>query len=300
MRRVDPGDLTGFLAIARAKSFRRAAIDLGVTPSALSHNLRALEERLDLRLVNRTTRSVSLTEAGQLLFDRVDPAVRDMDDAIEELNARRDAAVGTLRLNAAHASARIELMPMLAGFLAAHPGIDVEITAQSELIDTVAEGYDAGVRFGERIAADMIAVPIGPRRRFAVVGSPAFFDRWPKPQHPRDLVALPCICYRFGRGDVYRWEFERAGIELEIAVTGRFTTNEFDLMVDAAIDGIGLAFEFEELVAEPLASGKLIRVLEDWCPYWPGLYLYYPSRRQMPAPLRAFVDHVRSRPRQAA
>ncbi len=300
MQRINPGDLAGFLAIARARSFRRAAIELGVTPSALSHALRALEERLDLRLVNRTTRSVALTEAGQLLFDRVAPAMRDVDDAIAELAARRDAIVGTLRLNAAHASARLELMPLLPGFLAAHPGIDVEIVAQTAFIDTVAEGYDAGVRFGEMIAADMIAIPIGPRRRFAVVGSPDYFERWPKPVHPRDLIGLPCICYRFGRGDLYRWEFERAGVELEIAVTGRFTTNEFDLMADAAIDGIGLAYEFEELVADDIAGGRLIRVLEDWCPYWPGLYLYYPSRRQMPAPLRAFIDYVRTRSRQAA
>ena len=300
MQRINPGDLTGFLAIARAKSFRRAAIELGVTPSALSHNLRALEERLDLRLVNRTTRSVALTEAGQMLFDRVSPAMRDVDDAIEELNTRRDTAVGTLRINASHAAARLELMPILAGFLAANPGIDVEIIAQTALVDTVAEGYDAGVRFGEMIAADMIAIPLGPRRRFAVVGSPAFFELWPRPQHPRDLIGLPCICYRFGRGDLYRWEFERAGEELEIAVAGRFVTNEFDLMLDAALDGVGLAYEFEELATEHLGSGKLVRVLEDWCPYWPGLYLYYPSRRQMPAPLRAFIDYVRSRPRQAA
>ncbi len=297
---IDSGDLTGFLAIARAKSFRRAAIELGVTPSALSHGLRALEERLDIRLVNRTTRSVALTEAGQLLFDRVAPALRDVDDAIAEITARRDSVTGTLRINAAHASARLELMPMVAGFLEAYPGVDLEIIAQTAFIDTVGEGYDAGVRFGEMIEADMIAVPVGPRRRFAVVGSPAFFERWPTPQHPRDLIGLPCIRYRFGRGDIYRWEFERAGEELEIAVEGRFTTNEFDLMVDAALDGVGLAFEFEELVAEHVASGRLISVLQDWLPYWPGLYLYYPSRRQMPAPLRAFLDYVRSRPRQAA
>lgn len=295
MHRIVPGDLNGFLAIARAKSFRRAAVEQGVTPSALSHNLRALEERLDLRLVNRTTRSISLTEVGQKLFDRIDPAFRDIDDAIEELNAWGGKPIGTLRLNAALASARLELMPLLADFLAANPSVEVEIIAQTALIDTVAQGYDAGVRFGERIAADMIAVPIGRRRRFAVVGSPAYFDRWPKPAHPRDLIGLPCVRYRFERGDDYHWEFERAGEELEIAVDGPFTTNEHELMLSAALDGIGLAFVFEEMVADLVAAGRLERVLGDWCPYWPGLYLYYPSRRQMPSPLRAFIDFARSR-----
>jgi DNA-binding transcriptional LysR family regulator len=295
MQRIAPGDLNVFLAIARAKSFRRAAVELGVTPSALSHGLRALEERLDLRLVNRTTRSISLTEAGQRLFDRVDPAFRDIDSAIEELNVWRGTPIGTLRINAALASARLELMPLLAGFLSANPSVQVEIIAQTALIDTVAQGYDAGVRFGERIAADMIAVPIGQRRRFAVVGSPGYFERWPRPAHPRDLIGLPCIRYRFERGDDYHWEFERAGEELEIAVDGPFTTNEHELMLSAALDGIGLAFVFEEMIADYIAAGRLERVLGDWCPYWPGLYLYYPSRRQMPTPLRAFIDFARSR-----
>jgi len=295
MQRIAPGDLNGFLAIARAKSFRRAAVELGVTPSALSHNLRALEERLDLRLVNRTTRSISLTEVGEKLFDRIEPAFRDINDAIEELSAWGGKPIGTLRLNAALASARLELMPLLADFLTANPSVEVEIIAQTALIDTVAQGYDAGVRFGERIAADMIAVPIGRRRRFAVVGSPAYFDRWPKPAHPRDLIGLPCVRYRFEHGDDYHWEFERAGEELEIAVDGPFTTNEHELMLSAALDGIGLAFVFEEMVADLVAAGRLDRVLSDWCPYWPGLYLYYPSRRQMPSPLRAFIDFARSR-----
>jgi DNA-binding transcriptional LysR family regulator len=300
MQRIAPGDLNVFLAIARAKSFRRAAVELGVTPSALSHGLRALEERLDLRLVNRTTRSISLTEAGQRLFDRVDPAFRDIDSAIEELNVWRGTPIGTLRINAALASARLELMPLLAGFLVANPSVEVEIIAQTALIDTVAQGYDAGVRFGERIAADMIAVPIGQRRRFAVVGSPGYFERWPRPAHPRDLIGLPCVRYRFERGDDYHWEFERAGEELEIAVDGPFTTNEHELMLSAALDGIGLAFVFEEMIADYIAAGRLERVLGDWCPYWPGLYLYYPSRRQMPTPLRAFIDFARSRAGQAA
>lgn len=300
MQRVTPSDLGCFLAIARAGSFRRAAIELGVTPSALSHALRALEERLDLRLVNRTTRSVALTEAGQRLFDRTDPAFRDVDQAIEELNAWRGTPIGTLRINASQIAAHLELMPLLAGFLAAHPGVTVEITAQNAFVDTVAGGYDAGIRFGELVEADMIAVPIGPLRRFAVVGTPGYFERHPRPAHPRDLIGLPCIRHRFERGDLYRWEFERAGVELEIAIDGPFITNDSELMLDAALSGVGLAYLFEEIVAGHVAAGRLERVLADWCPYWPGLYLFYPSRRQMPGPLRAFIDYARSRERQAA
>jgi DNA-binding transcriptional LysR family regulator len=300
MQRVTPSDLGSFLAIARAGSFRRAAGDLGVTPSALSHALRALEERLDLRLINRTTRSVALTEAGQRLFDRIAPAFRDVDDAIEELNTWRGTPIGTLRINASQSAAQLELMPLLADFLAAYPGVAVEITAQSALVDTVAGGYDAGIRFGERVEADMIAVPIGPHRRFAVVGTPAYFQRHARPAHPRDLIGLPSIRYRFERGDTYHWEFERAGVELEIAVDGPFITNDQELMLDAALSGVGLAYLFEEMVAGHIAAGRLERVLGDWCPYWPGLYLFYPSRRQMPAPLRALIDFTRERRGQAA
>lgn len=294
MRNVSPSDLESFLAIARHRSFRRAAAEMGCTPSALSHALRALEERLDVRLVNRTTRSVALTEAGERLFDRVAPAFRDIGDALDDLNNFRGTPVGTLRINAGRPSLRLVLLPVVTRFLAAYPGVSVEIAIDNALIDMVSEGYDAGVRFGETIAQDMIAVPIGPRQRTAIVASPAFFERHARPSTPEQLRDLPCIGLRFGSGRLYGWEFERDGQELTVEVGGRLILDDQDLMVDAAIDGAGIAFTFEDQVVAHIAAGRLVRVLEDWCPYYAGFYLYYPSRRQMPASLRAFVDFVRA------
>ncbi len=293
MNDLSAGDLAPFLAIARHRSFRRAAIELGLTPSAISHALRNLEERLQVRLVNRTTRSVSLTEAGTRLHDRLKPAFRDIQDALDDLNSFRGTPMGTLRLNAASTSAKLVLVPLVTRFLAAHPAVQVEIFAQGGLVDVVSQGFDAGVRFGETIAADMIAVPIGPRHRSAVVATPSYFERWPKPQTPHDLSRLPCIRYRFDSGSEYRWEFERGGVELEIAVEGPLTLNEQELMVQAALAGTGVAYVFEGMVATETAERRLVRVLEDWCPYYPGVFLYYPSRRQLPTTLRAFIDFIR-------
>jgi DNA-binding transcriptional LysR family regulator len=293
MRSVSPSDLATFLAIARHRSFRRAADEIGCTSSALSHALRALEERLDLRLVNRTTRSVALTEAGEQLYARVAPAFRDIDDALDDLNNFRGTPTGTLRLNAARTSTQLVLLPVVTRFLAAHPGMNVEIVIDNSFGDMVAEGFDAGVRFGEMIAQDMIAVPIGPRQRSAVVASPAFFAAHPRPQTPDQLKDLPCIRFRFDSGRYYAWEFERGGVELSVEVDGPLSLGEQQLMVEAALDGAGIAYAFEAQVEDLVASGRLVRVLEDWCPYYGGFYLYYPSRRQVPAPLRAFIDFVR-------
>ena len=296
MRGISPSDLAVFLAIAEHGSFRRAAVELGVTPSALSHALRNVEERLEVRLLNRTTRSVALTEAGRRLYDRVRPAFRDIDDAIRDLGQFRDQPAGTLRINAPRAAARLVLIPIINRFLAAYPAIDVDLVVDDALVDMVSGGFDAGVRFGETIAQDMIAVPIGPRHRFAVVGSPAFFERHPKPGHPQELKSIPCIRYRFASGSYYRWEFERGGVELEIEVDGPLTLGDQDLMVDAAVGGAGLAYLFDAQVEPLIAEGRLVKVLEDWCPYYPGFYLYYPSRRQLPLTLRAFVDFARRLP----
>jgi DNA-binding transcriptional LysR family regulator len=296
MRTIDPSDLNVFLAIARRGSFRAAAIDLRVTPSALSHALRSLEERIDVRLFNRTTRSVSLTEAGQRLYDRAAPAFRDIEDAIDDLAEFRGMPMGTLRINAAEASARMVLMPLVAAFLEANPAVSIDIVSQGALIDIVSGGYDAGVRFGETIAADMIAVPIGPRQRFAVVATPQFLTRWPKPMTPHDLMKVPCVRYRFDNGALFDWEFERGAIELNLAVEGRFSSNSTQLMIEAALAGVGIGYIFEGLIAAQLDDGRLVRMLEDWCPYFPGLHLYYPSRRQMPTALRAFIDFARNRP----
>src|SRR6201991_4842135 len=292
--RIDPSDLATFLAIARHRSFRAAATELGASPAALSHALRNVEERLGLRLVNRTTRSVALTEAGERLFARITPAFRDIGDALEDLNNFRGKPAGTLRFTAARQSAQLVLLPMVTRFLKGFPDVRVEIVVNDALIDMVAAGFDAGVRFGETIAADMIAVPIGPRHRFAVVGSPAYFKAHEPPIVPHDLKGMPCIRYRFSGGALYHWEFERGGIEVDIEVEGPLTLNDQDLMVDAALDGTGLAFVFEAQVEELIAKRKLVRVLADWCPAYPGFFLYYPSRRQLPAALRAFVDFARS------
>jgi len=289
-----PTDLSPFLALARHKSFRRAADELGCTPSALSHSLKALEERLDVRLFNRTTRSVALTEAGERLLSRVAPAFRDIEDALDDLNNFRGTPVGRLRINASRPSARMVLLPLVARFLEAHPRVGIEIVINNELVDMVSEGFDAGVRFGEIIAQDMIAVPIGPRQRTAIVATPDFFEKHPKPITPEQLKSLPCIGFRFGTGRLYAWEFERGGVELSVEVDGALVLDDQDMMVDAALAGAGIAFTFEDQVKDLVADSRLTRVLEDWCPYYSGFYLYYPSRRQMPAALRAFVDFVRA------
>jgi DNA-binding transcriptional LysR family regulator len=294
MRSIDPGDLAPFLAIARHRSFRRAADAIGCTPSALSHAIRALEERLDIRLFHRTTRSVALTEAGEQLFARLAPAFRDIDDALEDLDSFRGAPAGRLRLNCARSSAEMVVQPLVSRFLAAHPRVQVDIVVSNALIDLVSGGFDAGIRFGETIAQDMIAVPIGPQQRSAVVASPALLARHPAPLRPEDLKALPCIRLRFDSGRYYAWEFERDGQDVRVEVDGPLTMNDQSLMVAAAIDGTGLAYAFEGQVEQPIAEGRLVRVLEDWCPWYSGFHLYYPGRRQPPAALRAFIDFAKA------
>ena len=294
MKRIDPADLSIFIAIANHLSFSRAAIELGVTPSSLSHALRAVEERLGVRLVNRTTRSVALTEAGQRLYARIKPAFLDINDAIDDLNTFRDTPSGTLRFNASRAAAKVALLPAVMRFQRRYPDVNVEVVVDNAMIDIVAAGFDAGVRLGETIEADMITTAIGPRQRFAVVATPDYFERYPKPQTPEDLRGQPCIRYRFLSGVMYRWEFGRGGIELDVDVDGPLTVSDQDIMVDAALGGAGLAYLFEDQISDMLADGRLVRVLEDWCPFYPGFYLYYPSRRQAPAALRAFLDFVRA------
>ncbi len=294
MKPVGASELSVFVAIARHGSLRHAAVHLGVTPSSLSHALRTLEERIGFRLFNRTTRSVALTEVGRRLYDRVTPAFHDIDDAIEDLNAFRGKPLGTLRLNASHAPTRLVLLPLVAGFLRAYPGIQVDIVAEEALVDMVSAGFDAGVRFGENIAADMIAVPIGPEQRFAVVGSPEYFRKHPRPAAPHDLRHQPCVRFRFHSGIYYQWEFERDGVEVKVDVNGPLTLSDMDMMIEAAVGGVGLAYVFETQARELIAAGRLVRVLEGWCPAYPGFFLYYPSRSRLPAPLRAFVDFVKT------
>ncbi len=199
-----------------------------------------------------------------------------------------------MKLNTARVSAKLVLLPLVARFLKVHPKISIEIVVDNDLVDMVSEGFDAGVRFGEVIAQDMIAVPIGPRQRTAIVATPSFFERFAKPTAPDHLKELPCVGLRFGSGRLYAWEFERGGVELQVEVNGPLIVDDQDMMVDAALAGAGVAFTFEDQVRLLVEEGKLVRVLEDWCPYYGGFYLYYPSRRQMPAALRAFVDFVKT------
>ncbi|MBL0797469.1 LysR family transcriptional regulator [Pseudomonas sp. B7] len=294
MKTPSTADLPIFLCIAQHLNFSRAAVDLGLTPSALSHSLRALENRLGVRLFNRTTRSVALTEAGERLYARLKPAFRDIDDALEDLNHFRDKPSGNLRITSGRQACELVLLPIASEFLKIYPDIRLEVVESDALLDIVASGFDAGVRFGNRLEADMVSMPIGPNLRSVVVGAPGFFERHPAPQKPEDLHALPCIRHRFPSGSMYRWEFERGGIEQEIEINGPLTLGDVSLMIGPALQGLGLAYVFEDMAREHLASGRLVQVLADWCPYYPGLHLYYPSRRHVPAPLKAFIDFARN------
>jgi DNA-binding transcriptional LysR family regulator len=295
MKTPSAADLSVFLCTAQQLNFSKAAIELGLTPSALSHSVKALENRLGVRLFNRTTRSVALTEAGERLYARLKPAFRDIDDALEDLNHFRDKPSGNLRITSGRQACELVLLPIASEFLQLYPDIRLEVVESDALLDIVANGFDAGVRFGDRLEADMVSLPIGPTMRSVVVGSPAFFERHAAPQKPEDLHALPCIRHRYPSGSMYRWELERGGIAQEIEVNGPLTLGDVSLMVGPALQGLGLAYVFEDMVSEHLASGRLVQVLADWCPYYPGLHLYYPSRRHVPAALKAFIDFVRDR-----
>ena len=293
MQRAAVSDLSAFVAVATHRSFSRAAAELGLSPSALSHTVRSLEERLDLRLLNRTTRSVAPTEAGERLLERLRPALRDIHDALEDANAFRAKPAGRLRLNVPRSAALLLLAPVMTRFITAYPQMRLEITAEDRLVDIVASGYDAGVRFGESVERDMVAVRIGPDLRMAVVGSPAYFRRHPKPLKPRDLHGHACIRFRLPSGGIYRWEFEKKGEVLEVEVDGPLTLSDQQVMLQAALDGAGLAIVLESHARPHLKARQLVCVLADWCPPFPGYFLYYPSRRQVPAGLRAFIDMMR-------
>jgi DNA-binding transcriptional LysR family regulator len=287
-------DLQVFAAVARRRSFRQAAIELGVSPSALSHALRGLETRLGVRLLNRTTRSVAPTEAGQRLLDRLSPALLDIHGALEEINTFRDSPLGTLRINAPHPACELVLTPLITRFLCLHPGMRVELVADDTFVDIVATGFDAGVRFGESLQQNMVALPLGPKHRFIVVGSPAYLARHGVPANPRDLARYPCIRIRFPNGSLYRWEFSLGAEKLEIEVDGPLAVGQMPLMIHAAEQSLGLAYVYAEYAAAALASGRLVSVLDNWCTETAGFYLYYPSRKLMPAGLKAFVEMLRT------
>ncbi|MGI4946609.1 MAG: LysR family transcriptional regulator [Janthinobacterium lividum] len=286
-----------FLAVARTGSFRRVAAERGITPSALSHLIRGLEKTLGVRLFHRTSRSIALTEAGRHLQASIVHPFAELDEALRSVGDFRDRPAGLLRLNAPRILNQLLFEPIVAPFHALYPEIRLEITSSDGLVDIVADGFDAGIRRDRRLAPGMVAVPIGPVRRFAVVGAPAYFARHPPPAEPADLARHACIERRFPNGSRYAWEFARDGAGFEVEVSGPLTVDDTSLMLRAALDGVGLAFMFESLVAEHVASGRLIRVLADWCPPLPQFFLFYPGRRHVPAPLRALISFVQSRDR---
>ena len=292
MKDFDLRDLDAFVAVARVRNFRRAAIESRVSVSSLSQRLRDMEERLGVRLMNRTTRSVALTEAGELLLARVGPAMRDVGDALDQVRGLRGVPSGRLRINAPPPAIDLVLAPMVAPFLQAHPQIDLEIVGDSSFVDIVATGFDAGVRYGEHLAQDMIAVPLGEPQRYAVVASPQYVAQHGRPRHPKDLLDHVGIRIRFGSGVMPDWEFEKAGRAVKVSPPGKLIASYSGLARRAALDGVGFWPTFEGYVHDDLKSGALVSVLDDWCAPFPGPFLYYPSRRQIPPALGAFVAFV--------
>ncbi len=298
MSEPDLADLDAFAAVAVARSFRGAASRRGVSPSSLSEALRRLETRIGVRLLNRTTRSVTLTEAGERLLERLRPALSDIASALDAVNGFRDSPIGTLRLNVPTIVGRLILPPLVGRFLSRHPGLTLEVVCEDAFIDVLAAGFDAGVRYDESLERDMIAVPIGPRRqRFITAAAPGYLDAHGRPTHPRDLLRHACVRHRFAGGAIAGWEFERAGETIKIRPEGPLIAASIELELAAAIQGLGLICSFDGLLVDAIATGALEPVLEDWSVHFNGPFLYYHGRRHLPAPLRAFVDFLREEQR---
>jgi DNA-binding transcriptional LysR family regulator len=296
MQHGNLNDLLVFRAVATERSFTRAAAKLGVSQSALSHTIRGLEERLGLRLLTRTTRSVAPTEAGERLLHTVGPRFEEIEAELEALSVLREKPAGTIRITATDYAADTILWPKLAKFLRQYPDIKVEIMIDYGLVDIVAERFDAGVRSGEQVAKDMIAVRIGPDMRSAVVGAPSYFEGRSEPRRPQELIGHNCINLRLPtRGGLYAWEFENDGRELKVHVEGQLVFNGTFQMLNAALAGFGLAYVPEDAARPHLAKGRLKRVLDDWCPPYSGYHLYYPSRRQATPAFALLVEALRYR-----
>jgi DNA-binding transcriptional LysR family regulator len=300
MRRDDLIDLNAFAAVSEERSFTRAAAKLATSQSALSHAVRRLETRLGVRLLTRTTRHVVPTDAGERLLLTLRPALDEIDTELASLSAFRDKPAGAIRVTTGTHAAETILWPALERLLPDYPDIKVELSIDQGLVDIVAERFDAGVRLGEQVGKDMIAVRVGPDIRMAVVGAPAYLARHPAPKTPHDLTEHACINLRLSTlGGLYAWEFEKAGRELKVRVDGQLAFNDVDLIVDAAIKGFGLACVLEDQVRAPIADGRLVRVLADWCPPFSGYHLYYPSRRQLSPAVAVLVEALRYRPAKA-
>jgi DNA-binding transcriptional LysR family regulator len=296
MQRRNLPDLQAFLAVAKERSFTKAAAKLGVSQSALSHTIRELEERLEVRLLTRTTRSVAPTDAGDRMLSTIGPRLEEIEAELAALSELRGKPAGNIRITAGEHAAEAILWPALAKLVSKYPDIHVEVIIDYGLTDIVAERYDAGVRIGEQIAKDMIAVRIGPDIRMAVVGAPSYFARRPRPKRPQDLTAHTCINLRLPTyGSVYAWEFEKNGREIKVHVEGQLVFNNIGLRLNAALGGLGLAYLAEDVVKTHIARRRLIRVLADWCPTFSGYHLYYPSRRQHTPAFTLLVDALRYR-----
>jgi DNA-binding transcriptional LysR family regulator len=296
MRREELVDLNAFLTVAEEQSFTRAAAKLGTSQSSLSHTIRRLETRLGVRLLTRTTRSVAPTEAGERLLSTLKPALDNIGAQLASLSELRDKPAGTIRITTPDHAVSTILWPALERLLPNYPDVQVELSIDSGLADIVTERFDAGVRLGEALAKDMIAMRIGPDLRMAVVGSPAYFRKRPIPNKPQDLADHQCINLRMiSAGGLYTWELEKDGREVRVRVEGQFTVNNSGMIVRAAIAGFGLGFVMEDHVEAHLADGRLVRVLEDWCPSFPGYHLYYPSRRQPSAAFSLLMETLRYR-----
>ncbi|HVI91775.1 MAG TPA: LysR family transcriptional regulator [Dongiaceae bacterium] len=286
-------ELAAAVAVAKRRSFRAAAAELGLSPTALSKTISELEARLGIRLFHRTTRSVAPTAAGEAFVAQVAPALGTINEATEAVNQHRSSPAGLLRINTSAGAARQILAPIIFDYLRRYPEMSVEIVTEGRLIDIVKDGFDAGFRLAETVPGDMIAVPLGPQQRLIVVGSPAYFKTRKPPKVPQDLLAHDCIRMRLPSGGVYRWEFERRDEAMALDVTGRLTLDESDLIHEAALAGFGLAYLSTWWAEKDVAAGRLIQVLDDWTPGFPGLCLYYPGRRHVPAGLRALIDLIR-------
>lgn len=287
---ADINELINFLAVAKHRSFRKAAEERNLTPSTLSHSMRTLEDRLGVKLLNRTTRSVVLTEAGGLLFGKVEPILRHLSQTLDEVHAFTASVKGTLRLNVPRPGGRVLIEPIINGFLAQYPDVQIEMVSDDSIIDIVDKGFDAGLRFGGSVALDMIAIPIGPPQRFAVVASPAFIEAHGRPASPEALRQFPCIGRRFPSGVLYGWEFQHRDAFMTVRVQGPLTLDDDELMIRSAISGVGLAYVHRTYATEHLESGALVSVLEEWCNPIPGYYLYYPRHRHNSAVLRVFIE----------
>lgn len=297
MRQDHLDGLVTFMAVAEEKGFSNAAVKLGISPSAVSQSIRVLEQRLGLVLFNRTTRSVCLTEIGERYLERVQPALEQLSNASQELGREANHPAGLLRVNVPRAAYLIVLQPILRRFMAAYPEINLEIRAENHLVDIVGQGFDAGIRFGNAVEKDMVAVAIGPPLKAQIIASPEYITQFGQPEHPRDLLQHDCISFRHSSsGQIERWEFDNGQEKIDLQIKGRLILNDSEILVRSALDGLGIAYMINGYIEPFIKQGRLLRILEEWSPAIPPLHLYYPDRRRVPAKLRAFIDFLRNEP----